>query len=192
MYISVNMVNRPVLDVVVLGRFSLYTGWRHGRVRHDVIGLRAYDWLVFRLKSVDMVWHMTVPTDDGLVRGRMLILNRRGHCLAENKQQWFTVRKKICKNLNIFIYSLKINYLKSISCQRSKILSSEGILFDFLNLYFSYSVISGNGDHEEEYSLRLCFPSFSSVSVFFRALIFALIFARGERGRYDKIAYSSS
>ena len=120
----------------------------------------------------------------------------RGHCLAENKQQWFTVRKKICKNLNIFIYSLKINYLKSISCQRSKILSSEGILFDFLNLYFSYSVISGNGDHEEEYSLRLCFPSFSSVSVFFRALIFAMIFApifaHGERGRYDKIAYSSS
>ena len=49
---------------------------------------------------------------------------------------------------------------------------------------------------EEEYSLRLCFPSLSSVSVFFRALIFmmifTLIFARRERGRYDKIAYSPS
>ena len=49
---------------------------------------------------------------------------------------------------------------------------------------------------EEEYSLRLCFPSFSSVSVFFHALIFAMIFApifaRRERGRYDKIAYSPS
>ena len=49
---------------------------------------------------------------------------------------------------------------------------------------------------EEEYSLRLCFPSFSSVSVSFRALIFAMIFAMifacQERGRYDKIAYSSS
>ena len=32
----------------------------------------------------------------------------------------------------------------------------------------------------------------SPLSVFFRALIFVLIFACRERGRYDKITYSSS
>ena len=120
MDISVNMVNRPVLDVVVLGRFSLYTGWRHRWIRHHVVGLRAYDWLVVRL---DMAWNISVPSDDGFVSRRLLIPDRRGHCLAENNQQWFT--KKICKNLN----SLKINYVKNVPCQRSKILSSEEILF---------------------------------------------------------------